>query len=291
MAEPAFNTIYQFYRDEVARLATITIEDDTSPSLAGEGYGPENLVDDNPAKLAKIDATSGAWIFEYPAKQVIEVAALIHHTFDETVDDSGSPSEALVRLEGNSSSDFSSPAFVAPFVIPAWFGVGTRRWPMNPYLVLTDLEGYDPEGFQFWRLVIESNSQNIQLGQVWFGETLREFDPDVKWGLRIQPDKPLIENRTAFGVSTIYPRGTTIWAYEADLMATDDLADALEAHWYDQEGRARPFLLIPSGPGPDDRCYLVRYAMTDRQAQWNFQNVHDMHLAFQEVGRGLRPGV
>lgn len=292
MRAPQFNTIYQFYKDEVARLATISIEDDASPSLSGgESYGPDSLVDDNPAKVAKIGATSGAWIFAYAEKQRIDIAALIHHTFDETPAGSpGSPTPS-VRLEGNATSDFSNPTFVATFTIPPWFGEGTRRWPVNPYLVLTEVEGYDPEGFLFWRLVIENNSQNIQLGQVWFGSTIRRFDPDVRWGPRVVPDKPQIENRTSFGVSTIYPLGTTIWGYEADLQATDDLAEALEQHWYDVEGRARPFLLVPSGPGPDDRCYLVRYAITTRQAEWNFANTHVMRLAFQEVGRGLRPGV
>src|SRR6185436_20017195 len=155
----------------------------------------------------------------------------------------------------------------------------------------TDNQDYDADGFRYWRLVIENNSQNIQLGQVWFGSTIRRFDPDVRWGLKVTPRKLQIENRTSYDVSTIYPLGTTLWGYEADLMATDALAEALEQHWYDVEGRALPFLLVPSGPGPDDRCYLVRYTMTDRQAQWNFDNTQDMHLAFQEVGRGLRPGV
>lgn len=288
---PQFNTIYQFYRDEVARRATtITIEGDTSPSLSGgDAYGPDVLVDDNPAQVAKIGATDGAWVFAYAAKQRIEIAALIHHTFDETVGSPGSPAPS-VRLEGNNTSDFSNPTFVASFVVPAWFGLGARRWPVNPYLVLTEIEDYDPAGFLFWRLVIENNSQNIELGQVWFGETIRRFDPDLRWGPRVTPEKLQIENRTRVGVSTIYPFGTTIWAYEADLQATDELAEALEQHWYDVDGRGLPFLLVPSGPGPDDRCYLVRYAMTDRQAQWNFESTHEMHLAFQEVGRGLRPG-
>lgn len=290
MSLPTFNTIYQHYADEVARLATITIHDDASPSLSGgEDYAPSSLVDDNPAKLAKIDATSGAWVFAYDEKQPIQIAALIHHTFDATEANPGSPAPS-VRLQGNDTDDWSDPAFDAAFVIPAWFSTGTRRWPNNPWMDLTDEAGYDAAGFLFWRLVIANNSQNIQLGQVWFGQQKRIFDPDLRWGLTTGADKPQIESRTSFGVSTIYPRGTTIWNKDASLMASDALAIALEQHWYDVEGRARPWLLIPSGPGEDDRCYLVRYAMTDRQAQWNFEHQHDMRLSFQEVGRGLRPG-
>jgi hypothetical protein len=49
--------------------------------------------------------------------------------------------------------------------------------------------------------------------------------------------------------------------------------------------------LIPSGPIAADRAYLVRWATTAQQMQWNWEHQHDMQLAFQEVGRGLRPGV
>jgi hypothetical protein len=303
MAAPAFNTIYTHYSDEVARLAdTIEIENDTSPSLSGgDDYAPEVLVDDNPAKVAKINETdggspavglvSGAWIFSYSAPQPIAVAGLIHHSFDETESVSpGSPAPS-VRLEGNSTSDFSNPEFSAAFTIPPWLGTGTGRWPQNPWLNLTEQSGYTAEGFQFWRLVIENNSQNIQLGQVVFGSTLRQFDPDLRWGLRINADKPQIENRTSFGVSTIYARGTTIWNQEADILLTDDMRDALEAHWYDVEGRARPWLLIPSGPGDPTRCYLVRYTMTEIAEQWQTHETFSKRLQFQEVGRGLRPGV
>lgn len=290
---PAFNTIYQHYADEVARNATVTIETGSAVSPADDDYGPESLIDDNPAKVAKIDDTTGAWLFEYPAKQVIQVAALIHSNFDSTEGSPRSPNTS-VRLEGNNTDSWGSPAFSAEFTIPAWFSTGARRWPVNPYLVLPDLPGYDDDGFFFWRLVVEDNSENLQLGMVWFGETIRRFDPDLRWtgtsGPAVGLDKPQIENRTSFGVSTIYSRGTTIFSEEADLLKTDVMAAALEQHWYDVEGRARPWLLIPSGPISDDRAYLVRYTTTDRQMQWNFIDTHAMRIGVQEVGRGLRPG-
>lgn len=284
---PQFNTIYQHYADEVARLATITIESGAVSSPFDDAYGPDALVDDNPAQVAKIDDTSGAWLFEYDTPQRIDLAALIHHSFDAT-SDNGSLS---VRLEGNATNSWGSPSFSAEFTIPDWFGVGTRRWPLNPWLDLTSISGYSATGFLFWRLVIENNSQDIQLGQVWFGSQIRRFDPDLKWAGNYGADKPQIENRTSFEVSTIYPRGTTVWRAAADLMADDTMAAALEVQWYDVEGRARPWLLIPAGPIDSVRAYLVRHATTDRQMQWNWENSHDMHLAFQEVGRGLRPGV
>ena len=286
---PEFNTIYNHLEDEVARLATITIETGPAVSPPDDDYGPATLVDDNPAKVAKIDDTSGAWLFEYDAKQIIKVIALIHHNFRES-SSSGSPAIS-VRIEGNNTNSWGAPSFSAEFTIPPWFGVGTRRWPVNPWLVLTELPGYDPAGFFFWRLVIENNDQNLQLGQVWFGQEIRRFDPDLRWGGRYDPYKPKIENMTAFEVDTTYPRGTTVWYQEGELDATDDLAAALERHWYDVEGGARPWLLIPSGPIAANRAYLVRYAVDARQMAWNFEHLHEMRLAFREKGRGLRPGV
>lgn len=294
MTTPAFNTIYTHYTDEVARLATITIEADTTPSRAGgAAYAPASLVDDNPAKVAKIneDSTgapavglvSGAWIFAYAAKQPIRLAALIHTT---AASDSGS-----VRLQGNNTADFTSPAFSATFVIPPWLGTSSGRWPQNPYMRVDLEEDYDAAGFFFWRLAFENQPENIQVGEVRFHAHYYQFDPDLRWGLRVRADKPQIENRTAFGVSTLYARGTTIWEHEADIMLTDTMRAALEAHWYNVEGRTRPWVLVPSGPVRADRCYLVRYAMTDERVQWDIPELTRQSLQFQEVGRGLRPGV
>lgn len=282
---PQFNTIYQHYADNVARDATITIETGPAVSPVDEDYGPASLVDDNPAQVAKIDDTDGAWLFEFDSPQRIDLAALIHGTFD------ASGGSARVLLQGNSSNSWGSPAFEAEFDVPDWFSVGTRRWPVNPWMDVTAQVGYSASGFTFWRLFAENQSQAIQLGQVWFSPTIRRFDPDLRWGPRVGADKPQIENKTSFEVSTIYARGTTIWREDADLLGDDTMSAALEQHWYDVEGRARPWLLIPSGPIANDRAYLVRYATTDRQMQWNFEHAHDMRLAFQEVGRGLRPGL
>jgi hypothetical protein len=151
--------------------------------------------------------------------------------------------------------------------------------------------GYDAAGFFYWRLVFTNQPENIQVGEVRFHAHYYQFDPDLRWGLSVSAEKPQIENRTAFGVSTLYARGTTIWEQQADILLTDDMRTALEAHWYDVEGRTRPWVLVPSGPVRDDRCYLVRYAMTEEAVRWDNWEITSQRLQFQEVGRGLRPGV
>lgn len=294
--KPAVNTLYTDYWDEVARLATITIEDDTDPSLASDdAYAPTALVDDNPAKVAKICETatgapatglvSGAWMFAYAEKQPIRFAALFHTNAAE------SAGAARVWLQGNNTADFSAPAFEAEFVIPAWLGTSSGRWPQNPYLLVDEAEGYDPTGFFFWRLAFESQPENIEVGEVRFHRDYYAFDPDLRWGLTVRADKPQIENRTAFGVSTIYARGTTLWAHEAEILLTDEMRTALEAHWYNVEGRTWPWVLVPSGPVRGDRAFLVRYAISEEAARWENPEVVSQRLQFQEVGRGLRPGV
>ena len=297
MGTPAFNTIYTHYTDEVARLATITIEGDTVPSRAGgAAYAPASLVDDNPAKVAKINEddtdapatgpVTGAWLFDFGAAQRIDFAALIHTTAATT----GSPSPR-VALQGNTTASFASPAFSADFVIPPWLGTSSGRWPQNPYMRVDTETGYSAAGFRYWRLLFENQPENIQVGEVRFHAHYYQFDPDLRWGLSVRSDKPQIENRTAFGVSTLYARGTTIWEEEADIMLTDPMRAALEDHWYDVEGRTRPWVIVPSGPVRHDRCYLVRYALTDERVQWDLPELTRQRLQFQEVGRGLRPGV
>jgi len=275
------SAIYQRYSDEVGRLATITIETGVDPG--DPNYGPATLVDDNPAKVAKIDSTTGAWLFSYAAKQPVAIVALIHHAFDAGAD---------VKIQGNATDDWlgsPGPAFEASLTIPAWLGTGAGRWPVNPWLDLTAQPGYDATGFQYWRLVITGNSQNLQLGQVWFGSAIRRLDPDLRWDFVRTRDKPIIENKTAFGVSTIYARGTTRWQLQGDHRVTDALEADLDTQWFEADGRAYPWLLVPDGL--ENRCALVRWAETNRAVTKHFLDVHDHRFVAEEVARGLRPGV
>lgn len=283
---PQFNTIYQYYGDNVAPEATVTVQ--TGSGSADPDYGPESLIDDNPAKVSKIDSTTGAWMFEFDAPQRIDLVALIHHNFD---------AGANVKIQANTSDSWGTPALEASFTIDPWYGTGTHRWPRQPWLDLTgssgvahagSVTGYTTAGYAFWRLIVTSNSQNLQLGGVWFGETIRRFDPDLRWGLTVGAAKPRIRHRTSFEVATTYSRGTTIWRMDAELLADDDMAEAIKEHWFEVDGR--PWLIVPSGPIEDTQAYLVEYAMPDWQVQWNWENYHDMRLSFQEIGRGVRPG-
>lgn len=270
-------SIYQRYSDQVAKLATITIETGTPP-VDLTNYGPQVLVDDNPARVAKIDSTTGAWLFTFLAAQRVDLIGLIHHDFD---------AGGNVRIQGNAINTWGAPSLNALITIPPWLGVGSR-WPLNPWLDLTGVAGYTTTGYQFWRLIITSNSQNLQLGQVWLSPTIRLLDDDLQWEYVQTPSKRVIENRTAFGVSTIYSRGTTEWKLQGGHLMSDALQALLEEQWYDVDGRSNPWLLVPNGDV--NRCYFVRYADTMRGVTHIVDDVHSHQFNVEEVSRGLRPG-
>jgi hypothetical protein len=286
---PATAAIYQRYGDNAVRSATITIQTGTAPT--GQDlidYGPASLVDDNPAKVAKINSVTGAWVFDFGVAQRLDLFALIHHDFDPGGD---------VKLQGNATNTWGSPSFSASFVIPAWDGAssGARRWPVNPWMDVTEQAGYSAAGFRYWRLVITGNSQNLQLGEVWGSPTIRRLDPDLQWNFQRSVLKRQIQNRTAFGVATTYTRGTSEWRIRGDHLFDAALRADLQTHWIEVEGAARPWLFVPEGL--ENRCYLVRWLETMREEQQQMDalvgsgEVHTNQFAVEEVSRGLRPGV
>jgi hypothetical protein len=274
------NLIYQKRSDEVARNATVTV---SNPS-ADPDYGEANLTDEYPAKLCKIEAVTG-WIkLEYPAKQVIQLLALIHTTLDAGL---------TVYVEGNDTDTWATPSFRAPLVIPAWLGAGPTRWPVNPWVDLTavtpTLGAYDPTGFVFWRVNFSgTNSQDIHVGELWAGQTIRRMSPNISWGVKPRRTSLNIEHQTPWKVSTIYPRLSNIWSERGEVEATATLRTALKAHWDDVDGRSYPFLIVPDGTENDAR--LVRYETTEEEMELNFGS-SKMNLSYVEVARGLRPGV
>jgi hypothetical protein len=154
--------IYTLPSDNVAPNATITIQTGTDP--ADENYAPEVLVDMNPARMAKILSTTGAWLFDFTNPQRIDLAAFIHGTFETT---------CTLKLQGNATDVWTSPSFDVEIDVLPWYGTGTRRWPKNHWLDLTEHAGYTTTGYRYWRLVCTGNSQNIWLGQVIFSRSAR----------------------------------------------------------------------------------------------------------------------
>jgi hypothetical protein len=244
-------------------------------------YPASLLTDDNPAHVCKIDSTTGAILMASPgAKVIAQVFAIIHHCLDAGAD---------VKIQGNNTDSWATPTLNAAMTIPAWRGVGVRRWPVNPWIDLTQQAGYDAAGFNYWRLLITGNSQNIQIGQLWLGGTIRQYDPNVDWGETREDERLNVVNRTSYNVKHITRRGTIQWKRAAAIEdCPDDLRDDLMEHVDDVDGDSYPWLLIPDGTVND--CRLVRYADPKRAIVYRLTNSSRVDLAVEELSRGLRPG-
>lgn len=283
------NTILTHYRDEVGRLATVTVDVGTDPG--DPNYGPDILVNDNPAQVAKILDPDGAWLLEMPARQPVTLAAILHHNLFPT--NSGSPT-IEVLLQGNQTDSWGSPSFEAAFAIPAAWNQGTTRaWPIQPWMDLTAQTGYEPLGFLFWRLLITSNDQDIQVGGLKLYSDHLILESDMREGWQRTQRKPIIRNTTAFQVTTKYSRGTTLWASDGSLFVPTDRADLMETHWFDQDGSAYPFVIVPNGLR--NACRFVERTEDFRETVRFYSEGDDTEnieipFAVQELGRGLRPG-
>lgn len=271
-------SIYQKWSDNVSPNATWSIETGTDP--ADTNYVASNLGDGSPAKVAKINSTTAAWLADFGTAQRIDIAALIHHNFDAGAD---------VKIQGNATNSWGAPTFSMSFTIPTWLATGTtRRWPVNAWLDLTTSGSYSATGFRYWRIVITSNSQNVQLGEVWLSATIRRFTKNLQWGLRRRVTSPIIEHKTAFLSTTQYWRGTFQRRWDAQVNPNDSLQSTLFDQFHDQGGRAYPWLFILDGTVND--AAFVRWLTTEQEMQAIFVNGWSMPVSIEEVGRGLRPG-
>ena len=139
MATPAFNTIYTHYSDEVARLANDhdrgrhdAVARRRRRVCAGA------LVDDNPAKVAKINEdssgapatglVSGAWMFDLCGAAADRLRRADPYDGGRRRDRRRRAS----RCRGTTRRVSASPAFSADFVIPPWLGTGSGPLAAEP---------------------------------------------------------------------------------------------------------------------------------------------------------------
>lgn len=261
--------IYGHYSDNVAPSATVTVSTGTGDA----DYPPQNLVDLVPAKPGQLTTTSGAWLFSYSTAQRIDLIALPHHNLAAGL---------AVYVQGNASDSWGAPSFNQLITIPAY---RKDALPPGAFLDLTSLAGYSAGGFQYWRLAVTGvNSAPVKVGEVVLLSQIRTLNPNISWGAKPTEERLIIENKTDYGVSSIYDMGITIRRLTGELDTTDAGRQAVADWWQDCRGRARAFLLIPDEDVND--AWMARWdvkfdptlVLTDRNT---FQ------LAFEEVSRGL----
>lgn len=283
MAPLGTPALYTFPSDEVAGISTITVQTGT----AAPQYGPTLLIDKNPARVAKIVEVTGAWQGAWGAKQAPKIASVVHHTFDAGAD---------VKIQFDDTPNWTTPAFSQSLTIPTWKGgTGAKRWPVTPWVDLTQNVSWSAVGWLYWRLVVTGNSQGVQAGQIYLSKAIRQVgppstkEPGIQFGYTTTPRRPAIENVTAFDVQTIYGRGTRLYSFAGALRTLDSVMPGIREQWEESGGMEEPWLFIPDGTV--NEAFYVRWRGDARAEQRNFLNQNDLPWDLREVGRGLRPGV
>jgi hypothetical protein len=259
--------IFQHPEDQLLSDAVTITPSNTPPT----GYGTANLFDSNPAKAFKLDAASGSIVFDFGSAVNVDVFAIIHHNLDEAL--------ANVKIQGNASDVWTSPSLDQAVTIPAWEKDG---FPVNPWLDLSALAN----SFRYWRLAFgTANSANIQLGQVWLGQTKRSLTHNVSWGYQEGVERRIIEHETDYGVSTIYDLGAKIKSWSPEIRTSDAGMTLVEQWWDACHGRALPTLIVLDPAVNDAR--LVRWSAQARGIGRDFKNDNVIKFGLREVSRGL----
>lgn len=260
---------YGRYSDNVAPSATVTV----NAGSADPDYPATNLNDLVVARPAQLTTTTGAFSFAFLAQQRVQLVAIPHHNLSAGLE---------VRIQANPTDTWLAPAFNRVITIPAYRADGL---PPGAWLDLTTQPGYDPAGWQYWRLAIVGvNAAPVKITEVILLATMRTLNPNISWGARRPEQRPIIENVTDYGVSTIYDLGVTKRRLEGEVDTTDaGLAD-ISAWWQDCRGRARGCLLIPDEDVND--AWFVRWT-TDLDPTLNMVDRNTIPVGFEEVSRGL----
>ena len=113
--------IYGKPTDNVASEATITAQSGTVDTE----YPLANLVDENPAKPAKLTTTTGRIMFDFGSAQTIQLIALIHTNLDAGL---------TVKIQANATDSWGSPSVDLAITIPT---VPADSYPLNLWLDLS----------------------------------------------------------------------------------------------------------------------------------------------------------
>lgn len=244
--------------DIVTADATVALTSGT----ANAAFPLVNLYDLNPAKVFKATGTACTIRLTYGADQALEAIALITHNLvgaSVTVTNNGGMATQTITIPADAEDGLS----VDPFL--------DLRFVANA--VATQ-----------WNIVITGASANVAIGELLAIETLR--DMEVGRELRRGDLIPQRLNVTAHGIKLIYPLGVRTHRIAAMTILESLRADIL-ALWHGALGMRRGFLVIPDLNV--NEAYFMRFAADDFPWMHTTDEMTDMTIAFEDVGRG--PGV
>lgn len=262
--------IYGHASDNITPAATVTVQTGTAQAQ----YGPEKLVDRNPANPAKLVETSGAFLFDFGSAARVDWVLLPMHNLDAGLS---------VRIQGNATDSWGSPTLNTTIVIPTYREDG---FPVACWKDLTGVAGYGTGGFRYWRLWIEGvNTAAVAIGEFLMFSHKRTLDPNISWGETQEEERKLVEQSTDYGVKNIYDLGTTGRIWMGDLDSPDLQRAAVQTWWRDARGRAQPFGIVPDGTV--NEAAFVRFADTKLGVQLASYDRNSIRIGFEEVSRGL----
>jgi hypothetical protein len=253
--------------DDVTANATITVQAGTEDS----DYPATNLADTNPAKPAKLTTTTGRWVFDFGSAQTIQLVALIHHNLDAGL---------TVKVQANATDSWGSPSLDTAITIPT---LPEDSYPLNPWL---DLSG-SVHNYRYWAIYVSgTNSAAVAIGKVCLIATKRSLTRNIQWGSAEREERPAVEHRTVYGVSTVYTLGPRLRAVTGMIRANQTALSELLALERDADHRGTPFLFILD-PAVNDALY-VRWASPPFVHVNQFLQVRPVQVTFEEISRGLR---
>lgn len=248
-------------------------------------YQLTNIDDGKPWNPVVFTVNPTYLLFDKGSAKRTDIVGLIHWGLD---------AGAVIRVQENATNIWTSPTMNHEFTAA---GPAEDGMPANPFSDRTAVSGYTTTGLRWLRILIVSGQASLlSIGMVRVSSHKRTFSDatttvrDRNYGAIDREHHPLIERRTDADSQLGYSRGTRArWVsgtirYDADGFV--ELRSLLRA----SRGRSLPFYVIPD-PDTNEMVWVKWGTGADTALERNYTDldVNDVHVDFEEVGRGLAP--
>lgn len=257
--------LYSHPDDNLAAQLTPAIQS----GAAASGYGVDKLTNQNPAYpfIATTTVLRLTW-GPFGSPVLPAFCALFHTNID-----------GVASIQGNSSSDFSSPEWSAAFTIP---GLDEDGYRDNPWLNLSS--GYAAK--TYLSLIVASNTQNIRIGEIWLGSTIRRPHQGHERGSERVERHRAVAFETSAGVEVVTDLGTRDGTIANLAYTTNGTGLATLRSWRRAaQGRTRPFAVVF-----DDAVNHAQFVRFDDERYAVVGLSPDLvavRIGLREVSRGL----
>lgn len=149
--------------------------------------------------------------------------------------------------------------------------------PVNAYKLFAGLSNLTSTTFDF---AFTGLSANVAIGEILLIETVRTLQPT--WGLKVERDHLIDEEKTEFGVPLVYELGVRERTFGADVVLESERS-AMEA-LYDSARKRRAWWLVPDSSVND--CLYARFVNKPLTATFDAPRITKMSIDVEEIGLG-----